>query len=73
MTNWTVLLARPDYVANDSLDTYLTHVAALTPRLALNLARAEACAVDEVHEDDAIDYACLLLIEGTLNDLNPEL
>jgi hypothetical protein len=70
--NYTVLLRRPDYVTTDDLDTYLTHIVATNPELAVQYARAEAVAADDEDVENAEDYAVLLVVEGHLNDLNPE-
>ena len=69
MKTYTVLLLRPDYVSDETL---LSHVTALTPRLAIEVARARACIADNVHPDDGNDYACLLVIAGIHDDINPE-
>jgi len=70
-TEFTVLLARPDSIANDNTDTLLLWVLAINPVAALALARAEACEVDGYVASE--DYACLILIAGRHNDDNPEL
>jgi hypothetical protein len=76
-TAYTVLLLRPDHIADEfGKDTYLTQVDADTPTEALTLARREVAQIDGVdfeRESDLNDYACLLIVAGTHDDLNPEL
>lgn len=43
---WTVLLSRPDYIANDKLDTYMTYVHASSVKQAQQLAQLDACRAD---------------------------
>jgi ABC-type metal ion transport system substrate-binding protein len=85
MSDWTVLLARPDYIADDNLDTYMTHVEAPTPAKAIRKAQGEAIVCDyasdestrfaelrefaEYHDRD--DYAVLLVIRGKHEDVKP--
>lgn len=71
MTTFTVLLQRPDYASgNYGLDTFFVKVEATDPTRALTLARDEALATDGTEGGE--DYACLLLIAGNHDDLNPE-
>ena len=71
MPRYTVLLQRPDYASgNYGLDTFFVKVEATDPTRALTLARDEALAADGT--EDGEDYACLLLIAGDHDDLNPE-
>lgn len=80
MSAWTVLLARPDYIADDNLDTYMTHVEAKDAAQAVRRAQGEAIRMDydgpgqlrefaECHDRD--DYAPLLVIEGRHMDVKP--
>lgn len=43
---WTVLLSRPDYIANDRADTYMTYVHASSVKQAQQLAQLDACRAD---------------------------
>lgn len=70
MTTFTILLARPDYVANDSLDTFLTTAEGDTPQEAVDAARLEAAIADGIEEIDLIDYAVLIVIAGEHQDLS---
>ena len=71
---YSVLLARPDYIANDNLDTYYTTVWGATVEAAVATARLEAAIVDGSEECDLDDYAyaVLLVIAGDHQDINPE-
>lgn len=69
---FTVLLARPDYIANDTTDTYFTTIWSTTVEAAVATARLEAATADELEECDLDDYAILLVIAGEHADLNPE-
>lgn len=69
---YSVLLARPDYIANDSTDTFFTSVEAANPIDAVAHARAKACAADGTNLDCILDYAVLLVTAGEHDDLNPE-
>lgn len=77
MTAWTVLLSRPDYIAEDQFDTYMTHVEADTPADALKIAQVKAYEHDyDEHEREegigkAVDYAPLLVIRGRHKDETP--
>lgn len=70
MTTYTILLARPDYIANDSLDTYLICADGDTPQAAVDAARAEACKADDCDPEQGIDYAPLIVIAGEHDDLS---
>ena len=69
---FSVLLARPDYIANDNLDTYFTTVWGATVEAAVATARLEAATADGLEECDLDDYAVLLVIAGEHADLSPE-
>ena len=69
---YSVLLARPDYLANDTTDTYFTTVWGATVEAAVEAARLEAATADELEECDLTDYAVLLVIAGDHQDINPE-
>lgn len=71
-TTYTVLLARPDSIANDSLDTYMTSADGDSVEDAVAAARAEACEADDWDPEDAEDYAVLMVVAGARADLNPE-
>lgn len=43
---YTVLLSRPDYIANDRADTYMAHVTASNAKQAEHLARLDVCRED---------------------------
>lgn len=69
MNPFTVLLLRPDYVADQfGQDTYLAHVWARNPAAAIVSAQAEAMAVDEV-DGDFEDYHVLFLCHGHQDDI----
>lgn len=70
MNIWTILLARPDYIANDSLDTYLTTAEGDTPQAAVDAARLEAATADDIGEGNLTDYAVLFICAGTHPDLS---
>ena len=72
MDTFTVLLVRPEYVTTDDDDTYLWSGPAGSPALAVAAARFYACDADEVDQADAADYAVLIVLAGTHQDLNPE-
>lgn len=69
---YTILLARPDYIANDTTDTYFTTVWGATVEAAVATARLEAATADGLEECDLDDYAVLLVITGEHADINPE-
>lgn len=82
---WTVLLSRPDYIAEDALDTFMTHVTAPSAAKAIRTAQAEAIVSDyasdkelrfrELREflsdHDRKDYVPLLCIAGRHTDVKP--
>lgn len=74
MRPYTVLLLRPDYIAEPyGQDAYLAHVFADSPDDAITAAQIEAWNEDK--GDDAgeswTDYNVLLIIEGPHRDLYP--
>lgn len=46
LRDFTVLLSRPDYIANDRADTYMAHVQATNVKQAQHLAQLDACRAD---------------------------
>jgi hypothetical protein len=67
---YTVLLLRPDYVADTfGQDTFCAHVEGDTAEAALAAARAEACEADG--QDDPEDYYCLFCTDGHVADHTP--
>ena len=73
LTNYTVLLRRPDHVTTDDDDLYfMAQVEANDPVMAVCHARVEACNADGTEYPDAKDYAVVLVIAGKHDDLNPE-
>jgi hypothetical protein len=80
VNNYTVLLLRPDYIADEfGKDTYLAHVVADGVDEAIKLGQREAWDVDQPPdvEDDVRDYIVLedyhvlLVCIGHLEDLKP--
>lgn len=70
---FTVLLLRPDYVAdNYGEDNFMWQGIAADSTNALALARAAALEADSMTTDPA-DYRCLVLLAGIHDDINPEL
>lgn len=69
---YSILLARPDCIANDNLDTYFTTVWGATVEAAVATARLEAATADGLEECDLDGYAVLLVIAGDHADINPE-
>ncbi len=67
---YTILLARPDCIANDNLDTYFTTVWGATVEAAVATARLEAAVADGFEEIDLEDYAVLIVIAGEHDDLS---
>ena len=68
---WTILLLRPDYAAdNYGQDTYQTVITAPTAARALELARKEACGIDNNGPECREDYFCLFCTTGTHADLS---
>jgi hypothetical protein len=72
MKKYTVLLLRPDYMADDfGTDTYLAQVVADSAKDAVLAAQAGASKTD----DSALsptDYHPLITIEGWHDDITPE-
>lgn len=67
---WTILLLRPDYTAdNYGQDTYQTVITAPTAARALELARKEACGIDNNDLEHKEDYYCLFCTRGKHSDL----
>jgi hypothetical protein len=71
---YTVLLLRPDYIADEfGKDTYLTVVTTpLGAEHAVALARAEVAKIDQTNLDCLLDYAVLAVFAGAHDDLNTE-
>lgn len=69
MGTYTVMLLRPDYVTGGDLETFLTNAKADTPQQAVDAARLEAMAADNVEEGNATDYAVLFICAGKHDDL----
>jgi hypothetical protein len=72
---FTVLLLRPDHVANNfGQDTWVSHVEADTPGGAVVSAQEIAYWTDHEEGDggSADDYHPLFVVEGHLSDLTPE-
>lgn len=73
MKHYTVLLLRPDYVADGfGEDTYLAHVRARSPRAAIKLARQEVVRLDDLEDVKAADYHPLITTKGWHDDITPE-
>ena len=71
MKPYTVLLLRPDYIAEPyGQDTYLAHVHARTPREAKRVAQDEVRLVDGDAADDSEDYHPLFITEGHHQDMS---
>jgi hypothetical protein len=72
MKKYTVLLLRPDYVADDfGTDTYLAQVEADSVSAAVLAAQAEVAEIDDL-DLKSTDYHPLITIEGWHDDLTPE-
>jgi len=72
MKRYTVLLLRPDYVADGfGEDTYLAHVQARTPRAAVKLAQQEVVRLDDLEDVKAADYYPLITTKGWRDDITP--
>ena len=73
---YTVLLLRPDYLAeNYGQDTYMDHVEATTPAGAVDEARGRAVSIDygaDVADATPEDYFALAVFAGHHDDVNPE-
>lgn len=80
MNKYTVLLLRPDYIADPyGQDTYLAHVEALSVVSAQEMAQREAYQTDGFFDDvdhdpvsTCADYSVLAVFEGHLNDVKEE-
>ncbi|MEI6166503.1 MAG: hypothetical protein WCS52_04855 [bacterium] len=73
MKRYTVLLLRPDYVANSfGEDTYLALVRAVTPTAAITSAQQEVARLDDLDGIQAADYYPLITMKGWHNDMTPE-
>ena len=73
MKRYTVLLMRPDYVADGfGEDTYLAHVRARTAKDAISLAQQEVGLLDGIDDVKATDYHPLITLRGWHDDITPE-
>jgi hypothetical protein len=73
MKRYTVLLLRPDYVADGfGEDTYLAHVRAETLTAAITLAQQEVAKLDDIDGVQAADYYPLITTKGWHENLTPE-
>ena len=72
MKPYTVLLLRPDYIAEPyGQDTYLAHVEAENPANAIEAARIEVWKEDHGGAaDDSEDYHPLFITEGHHQDMS---
>lgn len=73
MKKYTVLLLRPDYIADEfGKDTYLAHVEANSVGGAIAQAQLEAWTADDCPDesDCCDDYHALFCTEGHLSDLS---
>ena len=77
MKKYTVLLLRPDYIADEfGMDTYLAHVEAASVGAAQAQAQVEARDSDQELDDDdddwndPTDYHVQCVFEGHLDDLS---
>lgn len=67
---YSVLLLRPDYVADEyGKDVYFAHVCAANPAKAVSIAQAEAAVADETDLQSAIDYHALIVLPGHVETL----
>lgn len=75
MSKFTILLLRPDYMADTfGQDTYLAQVEAASVDEALDLARGEAVTADGINPDDCLyadqaDYHPLITLNGWHDDV----
>lgn len=69
LTTYTVILLRPEYIADDSVppDTFTTYEQAANPTDAVAQARRTACLADNADAPD--DYALIGVYEGCLENL----
>lgn len=73
MRKFTILLLRPDYVADGfGVDTYLAHVKAQTLEAAVTLAQHEVVKIDDLDDAKADDYHPLITLKGWHDDITPE-
>lgn len=77
MNNWTILLLRPDYLADEfGKDTYLAHVVANSAKEAMAKAQREAFSSDLEQDaddescDSPTDYHVLFCTMGHLRDMS---
>lgn len=73
MNKYTVLLLRPDYIADEfGKDTYLAHVTAAGVAAAQTTAQLDAWVADggPDENDCCDDYHVLFVAEGYINDLS---
>jgi len=69
---YSVLLLRPDYVADDyGQDTYMAHVWGTSVDQAIERAQKEAAEADKDEDDCWVDYYPLLVTRGHIDDLAP--
>lgn len=62
---FTVLLMRPDYVADGfGSDTYLAHIRAETPKAAIELAQQKVAKLDDIDSVQTVDYYPLITLTG---------
>lgn len=75
---YTVLLLRPDYLSEDSGDTFLAHVEAISVQCAEETAQTDAMAADYpgisiayLQSEGTLlsDYKPLMVVEGHHNDI----
>ena len=72
MKKYTLLLLRPDYMADDfGTDTYLAQVKADSVEAAVLAAQAEVAKLDDLALSPT-DYHPLITTEGWHDDLTPE-
>ncbi len=64
MKPYTVLLLRPDYIAEGTVDTYTAHVTASSEASAVSQAQTEVYVLDHRDANNPEDYACIGLFEG---------
>jgi len=73
MTDYTVLLLYPDYIADEfGKETYTAWVTAEDPERAILAAQKEAVGHVPEYDDSYMDFYPLLVVEGHLSDLTPE-
>lgn len=64
MSKYTVLLLRPDYIAESTVDTYTAHVTADNVASAVVQAQNEAFVLDHREANNPQDYICIGLFDG---------